>query len=130
MSNQLHNNELIAARDAAGEDRLTPVLFARSGAEATRFCALLEDADIPALVGDHMGKALKGLGVPILVPESLAAWSSEILAAKQAGDGADRFDDDDEEDDDEDEADDDSFPDDPDDDDDDDEFVDGGPDDE
>ncbi len=125
MSSQVQIQEVVDTMGGPREDRLTPVLFASTDEEATRFCALLEDVNIPALVGDHTGPAMRGLGVPILVPESLHEWSSEILAS--AGvvcadhDPAD-------EDDDEEDEDDDFFPDDPDDDDDD--LLDDDPDDE
>ena len=123
MSSQLHDSDMMDARGALGEDRLAPVLFARNREEATRFCALLDEVDIPALVGDHTGVALKGIGVPILVPESLHEWSSEILAAAEPAYADHDFEDDDE-DDDEDDEDDDFFPDDDDDDLDDDGFLD------
>lgn len=111
--------EMIHAMIAVSDDRLAPVLFASSEEEATRFCALLEDVDIPALVGAHTGRAMKGLGVPILVPESLLERSSEILACADvfcSDQGLDE----------EDEDEDDFFPDDP---DEDDELLDDDPDD-
>jgi hypothetical protein len=114
MPSQLQIREVVEAMGAVGVDQLTPVLFASDDEEAIRFCALLEDVNIPALVGDHTGAATRGLGVPVLVPESLQEWSSEILASAETVCADHDIDDDD---DDEEDEDDDFFPDDPDDDD-------------
>ena len=123
MSNQLQTCGTEDSVRVRVEDYLTPVLFARDGEEATRYCAMLEDIDIPALVADHTDTPARGLGVPVLVPRSLQERASEILASFGMVESDDEFDDgeysDDEEDDDDDLSDDDDE-----DDDEDDEFLD------
>ncbi|MFQ5591738.1 MAG: hypothetical protein ACE5HE_11280 [Phycisphaerae bacterium] len=121
MANQLHGEVVTGGVGVRGQDALTPVLFARSNEEATRFCALLEGVDIPALVGDDADVRLRSLGVPVLVPESLHEWSSEVLSAAEAVYSDDDVDDEEDEDEDDFFADDDDIDD---DDDDDDEFLD------
>ena len=110
------------------EDCLTPVLFARSGEEATRCCATLEEINILALVGDPAGTPTRVLGIPVLVPNSKHERASEVLASLQAADSLRKLEDGDSFDEDAEDEDDD-FPDDPDDEelddeDEDDEFLD------
>ena len=98
------------------ESNWTPVLYTRDGAEATRYCSILEEASIPALAGDAIMTAGCGrrltLSLPVLVPQSCHERASEILSSLEAtlSDDDELCDDDEEEDeDDEEEEDDDDF---------------------
>lgn len=74
------------------------VVVARSVEEAEEFCDLLNDHDIPAMVGDggSQGKEeavrscpqSKGTarGVPVLVPEVLLDEASEVIADREDSD--------------------------------------------
>lgn len=68
------------------------VVFARSIGEAHRYCALLEDHDIPAMAGssedlsedseEWKAARLRGMthGVPVMVPEALLDEAGEVVA--------------------------------------------------
>ncbi|GAH74147.1 unnamed protein product [marine sediment metagenome] len=71
------------------------VVFSRNAEEAERYCELLEDHDIPALVGneDAGAKAEVGneprcgqitRGVPVLVPDALLDEASEVIADRES----------------------------------------------
>ena len=67
--------------------------------QASQYCSMLGEIHIPAVVGDHSGGQTQGLGVPVLVPESLYERASEILATDQSFDlDADLEDEDDDDD--------------------------------
>ncbi|UCE61612.1 MAG: hypothetical protein JSU63_07660 [Phycisphaerales bacterium] len=106
MSNQLQTHAVTETMDLLESDNLAPLLFAGSGEQASRYCSALEDVNIPVVIGDHKGKATKGLGMPLLVPESFHEHASEIISSLDLFDSDYEFDD---EDDDEDEDDDDDF---------------------
>ena len=92
-----------------------PAVFARSLNEAQKYQELLNDHDIPAIVGldeelqseedtPHV-KRRKGMthGVPVLVPEVLLDEASEVIADREEHDEFDTDEDDDLEDDEDDE---------------------------
>ncbi len=63
-----------------------PAVYARNEEDAEKYCALLEDHDIPVMVG-HLAQETPGRGassmsrsVPILVPEEFLDEASEIIA--------------------------------------------------
>ena len=67
-----------------------PAVFARSVEEAEQYCDLLDDHDIPAIVGDEEVEGAKNKrtgrmsrGVPVLVPEALLDEASEIIADRE-----------------------------------------------
>jgi len=73
--------------DEAPSD-FVPAIFARSVDEAEKYRELLDDHDIPALVGSEdfgnkKDKRKMSRGVPVLVPESLLDEASEIIAEKE-----------------------------------------------
>jgi len=93
-----------------------PAVLARGIEEAEKYRALLDDHDIPAVLGtdeelEDMGDEdrrlarLRGMthGVPVLVPESLLDEASEIISDREAFDtfpgDQDEFDDEDDDDD-------------------------------
>jgi len=79
---------------ADGHDEFVPAVFARSAEEAEVYCELLNDHDIPAVVGDDddvdetRTKAparRRGMthGVPILVPEVLLDDAGQVIAVQE-----------------------------------------------
>ena len=68
--------------------RLIPVVFAPSRDEATYLCTVLEEMNIPALVGKGEGSAERGWGgtsrMPIFVPAPLHDRAAEIIASHEA----------------------------------------------
>jgi hypothetical protein len=76
-----------------GRTGFVPAVFARSLEEAEKYRELLDDHDIPAIVGsdqdDEEGveKKLRGRGmtrgVPVLVPEVLLDEASEVIADRE-----------------------------------------------
>jgi hypothetical protein len=111
MSNQLQAHTVTKTMDLLESDNLAPLLFAGSREQASRYCSALEEVNIPVLIGDHGGKATKGFGMPILVPESFHERASEIIASLDLFDADYEFDEEDDEDEDDDDflADDDDF---------------------
>lgn len=100
-----------------GVSEFVPAVMARSMEEAEQYRDLLDDHDIPAVLGtdedldqldmeeeDRLQARRRGMthGVPVLVPESLLDEASEVISDRQAFDGFDEDDDeyDDEDDDD------------------------------
>jgi hypothetical protein len=86
-----------------------PAVFARSVEDAEKYRELLDDHDIPAIIGDSVGdeagktcSAGVTHGVPVLVPDVLLDEASEIIADRE---DVDEFDIDDEADDEDDEDD-------------------------
>lgn len=83
-----------ALEPSANPDGLVAVVFARDENEAEQYCELLEDHDIPAIIGDEkMGEGDKteeagakgavpaiSRGVPVLVPEVLLDEAGEVVA--------------------------------------------------
>ncbi|MFA6134656.1 MAG: hypothetical protein WC869_11640 [Phycisphaerae bacterium] len=72
-----------------------PAVFARSAEDAEIYRELLDDHDIPAIVGDpeedgsadgRKGRAGMTHGVPVLVPEALLDEASEIIADREDSD--------------------------------------------
>jgi hypothetical protein len=74
-----------------------PAVIARSMEEAERYRELLDDHDIPAIIGAdeaeeeqrrRRSSRRKGIsrGVPVLVPEALLDEASEIIADREEGD--------------------------------------------
>ena len=64
---------------AEGSSRdFVPAVFARSVEEAERYQELLDDHDIPALIGENSGGMTRG--VPVMVPEVYLDEASEIIA--------------------------------------------------
>jgi len=72
-----------------------PVVFSRGAEEAHRYRELLDDHDIPAIVGDEdtEGKSETGddvqaaqmtRGVPVLVPDALLDEASEVIADRES----------------------------------------------
>ncbi len=90
-----------------------PAVIARSAEEAEQYCELLNDHDIPSLVGNdeidldeknspkiaHGGEITHG--VPVLVPEAMLDEASEVIADREdldefsLGDDEDEIEDDD-----------------------------------
>ena len=75
-------------------EQFVPAVFARSAAEAEVYCELLNDHDIPAIVGDEDhhdqdqdedGLDRDGMthGVPVLVPDALLDDAGEIIAVQE-----------------------------------------------
>jgi hypothetical protein len=88
-------------------EEFVPAVFARSSEQAEMYCELLNDHDIPAVVGDaedappsQRGRSMAH-GVPVLVPEALLDEAGEVIAERE--DAEDEFELGDEEVDDEDE---------------------------
>ena len=86
MLNQTQTHNAVETPVASTSDCLAPVLFAHTTEQATQYCSMLGEIHIPAVVGDHSGGQTQGLGVPVLVPESLYERASEILATDQSFD--------------------------------------------
>ena len=107
----------------ATSEALVPVWFVRNSDEAVRYCAVLDAASIPAVVGERVvrgGASPEGAltVLPILVPEESHEQASEVIVHLEMT-GADTPGDDPLDDDcDDDDGDDDDLDDDPDDDDD------------
>lgn len=97
------------SRENIGE--FVPAVFARNAEDAEEYRELLEDHDIPAIIGideeeeESLGRAgrRRGLshGVPVLVPEALLDEASEIIADREENDDFVENDEEDEEDDEE-----------------------------
>lgn len=76
-------------------EEYVPAVFARSKEQAEVFCELLNDHDIPALVGEvedeEAGGARRGRsmarGVPVLVPEALLDEAGEVIAEREDAEG-------------------------------------------
>ena len=67
---------------AEGSSRdFVPAVFARSVEEAERYQELLDDHDIPALIGENSGGMARG--VPVMVPEVYLDEASEIIADRE-----------------------------------------------
>ena len=94
MLNQAQTRNVAATATTPTSDCLAPVLFARTKEQASLYCSMLEGVDIPAVIGDHSDGHTRGLGIPILVPESLYERASEILAVDQSLDLDCEYDDD------------------------------------
>jgi hypothetical protein len=68
------------------EEEFVPAVYARSEDDAEKYCALLEDHDIPVMIGGQEGEesdetpASITRSVPILVPEAFLDEASEIIA--------------------------------------------------
>ncbi len=71
-----------------------PAIFARSVGEAEAYCELLDDHDIPAIVGNDKDReedssngtkpeTLTTRGVPVLVPAVMLHEASEIVADRE-----------------------------------------------
>ena len=100
-----------------GHEEFVPAVFARSAEEAEAYCELLNDHEIPAIIGDEANydeeadeavPTVKGMthGVPVLVPEPWLDEAGQLIAVQ---DELDDFTVDDDEDDDEDEDEHDEF---------------------
>jgi hypothetical protein len=85
--------------DDSGDDQaeFVPAVFARSMEEAEDYRQLLDDYDIPAIIGidddEPSGRPRGGQGpmtrgVPVLVPQAMLEEASEVIAAR---DNADEF---------------------------------------
>lgn len=94
-------------------ETLIPVVFAKGNDEGRRYQSILAEAGISATLAGDAFSGPPGLGLPVLVPESLYEPASEMIASTDAADSDHGFDDDDK---------DDAFPDDADDDEDDDDL--------
>ena len=92
---------------AADQDEYTdfvPAFLARSAEEAEGYRQLLDDHDIPAIVGtdedvDEKGSEFEGVrrsgmthGVPVLVPDVLLDEASEVIADREKIDDLDEDD--------------------------------------
>ena len=82
-------------------EQFVPAVFARSAEEAEVYCELLNDHDIPAIVGDEdhhdqgqggqegedddedLDRKVMTHGVPVLVPEALLDDAGEIIAVQE-----------------------------------------------
>jgi hypothetical protein len=99
--------------DESGRSEYVPAVFARSMEEAEKYRELLDDHDIPAIIGadepeeESRKRRQRGIsrGLPVLVPEALLDEASEVIAerAEQADEFEADTDDDLEDDDDEEE---------------------------
>jgi hypothetical protein len=88
-------------------DDFVPAVFARSMEEAEDYRQLLDDHDIPAIIGAEEEpsrpslRSLRGVtrGLPVLVPEAMLDEASEVIAERDNADefGLDREDADEEE---------------------------------
>jgi len=74
----------------SGEEKsdFVPVIYARSVDDAETYRSLLEDHDIPAVVGEEAeGKegsaARASRGIPVMVPEVLLDEASEVIADRE-----------------------------------------------
>jgi len=96
-------DELFRIPDDA-EDKLVPVVLARSEEEAEVYCELLHDHDLPAVVGDddaldgngHRMRHGMTRGVPVLVPEVMLDEAGEVIASREESEELLAGDDDDE----------------------------------
>ncbi len=70
--------------DELGE--YVPVIYGRSVEEAERYCQVLEDHDLPAIVDEDYEppegqvRGARGSGVPVLVPETLLEEARGLIA--------------------------------------------------
>ena len=80
---------------AEGFDDFVPAVFAKNADEAEQYRELLEDNDIPAMIGDpdELDDAAPSprrrrisRGVPVLVPEALLDEASEVIAENNSTD--------------------------------------------
>ena len=93
------------------EEQFVPAVYARSEEDAEKYCALLEDHDIPVMLGGQKNEdeaeasASITRSVPILVPEAFLDEASEIIADSEDTQGFldedEQFEDEDEDEDDE-----------------------------
>lgn len=73
------------------EDNFVPAVFARSADEAEVYCELLNDHEIPAVVGDDDLLAENGHpvqhgmthGLPVLVPEPMLDEAGAVIASRE-----------------------------------------------
>lgn len=69
-----------------GMEDLVPAVYAHNWKEANFYKTLLEDYDIPVVIGDDdvndLDVPANGDGVPILVPEEALAEAKEFLAQR------------------------------------------------
>ncbi len=75
-------------------EEFVPVVFARSVDQAEVYCELLNDHDIPAMVGDVEDEddsaertPSMARGVPVLVPEALLDEAGEVIAEREDAEG-------------------------------------------
>lgn len=81
------HDEKVGGRGQDEADQYVPVLYAHSVEEAERYCQLLEDHDIPAIVDDdyedlesfHSSGVRQG--VPVLAPGSFQEEAQALIAA-------------------------------------------------
>jgi len=87
----MEENESFDLIDGESRD-FVPAVFARSIEEAEKYRELLNDHDIPAVMGDEEEEddstrrpRRRGMtrGVPVLVPEALLDEASEIIADRE-----------------------------------------------
>ena len=77
--------------DENGRAEFVPAVFGRSIEEAEKYRQLLDDHDIPAIIGDDEDVAegdasrRQGMtrGVPVLVPEAMLDEASEVIADRE-----------------------------------------------
>lgn len=76
--------------DFSDDESLVPVVFGRNEDEAERYCEILEDHDIEAIIGfegneDRVDPDAMTVsrGTPVLVPESLLDEASEVISELQ-----------------------------------------------
>ena len=73
------------------EDSFVPAVFARSPEEAEVYCELLNDHEIPAVVGDedspiggqHQVRHGMTHGLPVLVPEPMLDEAGAVIASRE-----------------------------------------------
>ena len=73
------------------EDSLVPAVFARSPEEAEVYCELLNDHEIPAVIGDedsltggqHPVRHGMTRGLPVLVPEPMLDEAGAVIASRE-----------------------------------------------
>ena len=81
------HDEKVGGRGPDEADQYVPVLYAHSVEEAERYCQLLEDHDIPAIVDDdyedvesfHSSGVRQG--VPVLAPGSFREEAQSLIAS-------------------------------------------------
>lgn len=80
------HDEKVGGRGQDEADQYVPVLYAHSVEEAERYCQLLEDHDIPAIVDDDYEdlESFHSLsvrqGVPVLAPVSFREEAQALIA--------------------------------------------------
>jgi len=81
------HDEKVGGRGPDEADQYVPVLYAHSVEEAERYCQLLEDHDIPAIVDDDyedvesFHSAGVRQGVPVLAPGSFREEAQALIAS-------------------------------------------------